>query len=104
MSIKNVDLTVLMEQLTKRNFIPVLNEWNNICLKKNIKLYLVGGCIRDSILKIEHNNLDLDFIVEPFKKTVFATRELTKILGCHSFPLDEKRNIYRLSLENTQLC
>ncbi|MCK5848848.1 MAG: HD domain-containing protein [Caldisericia bacterium] len=103
MSIKNVDLNILMEQLTNRDLISSLNEWNNACLRENIKLYLVGGCIRDSILGIKNSKLDLDFIVDPFEKTVFATKELNKILGYHSFPLDIERNIYRLSFENTQV-
>jgi len=66
------------------------------CLAKNkrVKPYLVGGILRDLILKRQKQNPDLDFCVR--KGAIGFGRFLSKSIGCGFVILDKERGYCRL--------
>ena len=55
----------------------VISDIRNVALSKNLKVYLVGGFVRDLILGV--NNLDLDIVVEG--EGIDFARHYAKVLG-----------------------
>lgn len=66
----------------------------NFTKSKNIKLYLVGGILRDILLKREKENLDIDFCVK--RKAITLGRELAKVLRAGFVILDKEHGACRL--------
>lgn len=48
----------IFESFTKDE-IYVINAVRNLCIEKNIKAYLVGGAVRDAVLKIKMKDMDI---------------------------------------------
>ncbi len=58
-------------------------------------VYLVGGALRDALLKRPFR--DIDLAVPPSADFKAGTRRLARKLGASCFPLDEENQIYRLT-------
>jgi tRNA nucleotidyltransferase/poly(A) polymerase len=63
-------------------------------LKKKIKLYLVGGYLRDIILKREKDNPDIDFCLK--KGALNFAKALKNEIKCGFVVLDKERGCARL--------
>lgn len=69
----------------------LLSLLHNLC-NKEVKIYLVGGFLRDYLLGKESK--DLDFIINPFSYKILET--FSKIIKGKIFPLDEERKYFRI--------
>ncbi|HNW45413.1 MAG TPA: HD domain-containing protein [Elusimicrobiales bacterium] len=56
--------------------------------------YLVGGALRDAVLKKPFR--DIDLAVPPSPDFAARTQRLARALGASAFPLDEENQVYRL--------
>jgi poly(A) polymerase len=65
-----------------------------IAKDKKVKLYLVGGVLRDIILKRQKDNLDLDFCLK--KGAINFAREVARKLGAGFVVLDESHGCGRV--------
>lgn len=61
--------------------------------------YLVGGALRDALLKRPFK--DIDLAVPPSADFEAGTRRLARRLGASCFPLDEQNRVYRLTGRKT---
>jgi len=66
------------------------------------EVYLVGGALRDALLKRPFK--DIDLAVPPSADFKEKTRRLARKLGASCFPLDEENQIYRLTQRKAPFC
>ena len=66
------------------------------------EVYLVGGALRDALLKRPFK--DLDLAVPPSADFKTKTRRLARRLGASCFPLDEENQVYRLTRRKPPFC
>ncbi|MCM8792300.1 MAG: hypothetical protein NC826_04035, partial [Candidatus Omnitrophica bacterium] len=77
----------------------ILNEILLFSLKKKIKLYLVGGYLRDFLLGIGKENRDLDFCLK--RGAIKFAKELSKTIKTGFVVLDREHGCCRLVKEIT---
>ncbi|MBI4351197.1 MAG: CCA tRNA nucleotidyltransferase [Elusimicrobia bacterium] len=66
------------------------------------EVYLVGGALRDALLKRPFN--DIDLAVPPSPDFEAGTRRLARRLDASCFPLDEENQVYRLARRKAPFC
>lgn len=66
------------------------------------EVYLVGGALRDALLKRPFS--DIDLAVPPAPDLLARTRRLARRLNASCFPLDEENQVYRLALRKAPFC
>lgn len=66
------------------------------------EVYLVGGALRDALLK--HPFKDIDLAVPPSADFKAKTRSLARKLNASCFPLDEEAQVYRLAQRKAPFC
>ena len=76
------------------NDIGILKPVYNFAKSKKVKLYLVGGALRDLILNRKKDNPDFDFCLK--RGAINFGRKLSKQLRCGFVVLDEERAACRL--------
>jgi len=70
----------------------------DLSIKRKTKVWLVGGFLRDKILKREKELVDVDFCVE--KRTLPFVKELSKLLSSKYIVLDDKQQSYRIFVKD----
>ncbi|MDO8806112.1 MAG: HD domain-containing protein [Elusimicrobiota bacterium] len=70
------------------------------CVFKEV--YLVGGALRDALLKRPFK--DIDLAVPPSADFKARTQRLARRLGASCFPLDEENQVYRLAQRKAPFC
>lgn len=83
----------LQEQLRR---IPSLSIISSIAKKKNIKIWLVGGFLRDVYLNKQKPLTDFDFCVE--KNTLIAASAFAKRISARMIVLDQQQESFRVIL------
>ncbi|MDI6735744.1 MAG: HD domain-containing protein [bacterium] len=81
------------EKLYKKPFFPLLRD---LALKTNIQLYLVGGCIRDYLLKRPCN--DYDFAIKG--DAIAFAQQVSMVMGGSFVLLDEAKVSARVVLKS----
>jgi putative nucleotidyltransferase with HDIG domain len=66
------------------------------------EVYLVGGALRDALLKRPFK--DIDLAVPPSADFKAKTQRLARRLGASCFPLDEENQVYRLAQRKAPFC
>ncbi len=66
------------------------------------EVYLVGGALRDALLKRPFK--DIDLAVPPSPDFKARTQRLARRLGASCFPLDEENQVYRLAQRKAPFC
>lgn len=64
------------------------------CYLKSLKIYLVGGLVRDILLKKERDIIDCDFAIEA--KASHVSKEFAQKIEASWFILDEINQVYRV--------
>lgn len=82
-------LTPLPTEIT-----DLLKTVNKFAKLKKVKLYLVGGCLRDILLKRQKDNPDIDFAI--FKGSIKFGRALSQKLKCGFVVLDKENGCCRI--------
>ena len=100
MSIKLINSSRLLSLIRSLELQDVLHE---LSLQKNIRIWFVGGLIRDCILDKIQEPFDFDIIVEPAESTLTITTSLAEKLKAHYFILDSERNTYRITHPKFQM-
>lgn len=77
--------------------IPYYNLVAGISRERKIKIWLVGGVLRDLALKKKKELIDFDFCVE--KKVLDVVKEFSKKISSKFIILDEKEGSYRVILK-----
>ncbi len=87
-----------MKEISKERLINTrfLRQIWEVCRREGIKIYLVGGCLRDMIL--EREGYDLDFAVDG--DALILGRKVADAIGGHYFPLDEERSTSRVIVKS----
>lgn len=97
-----MNMNNVIEKIKTDNVINLISNYiSSNCDGNNIKIYLVGGIIRD--LYLGFDNCDKDIIVENTNAEVFA-RNLASFLNATFIRLDEENKIYRLILQDKKHC
>lgn len=78
----------------------ILNILNSVL--KNNEAYIVGGAIRDFLLKRKIKDIDIAIKI-PNSEVKTISQKLAFYLKSPTFPLDEQRGIWRINLQRNQL-
>ncbi|MDD5070541.1 MAG: HD domain-containing protein [Candidatus Omnitrophica bacterium] len=78
--------------------IKYLKKIADLSIKRNTKVWLVGGFLRDKILKRKKDFIDVDFCVE--KDTLKFVKALSKLLSLKYIVLDDTQQSYRIFIKN----
>ena len=85
----------MLSSLLKK--IPHLSAISRIGRKRNLGIWLVGGVLRDTYLKLKKELVDFDFCVE--KETLAVVKEFAKSISSKFITLDRSQESFRVVLK-----